>query len=198
MRYFRWPQYGGDDNVPSLVWDLSIQLSNIREWELMAGKYIERWDTNTIAYYNEEVEYTDFPFTGLLPVYSTKLKSLMENLGIKDIQYLPLKIKRRDGAKEVDGYYIANYLKVVDCLDREQSEYQIWTKDNLLFWEKRPNMLGTFRDITKAVIDVNKISNVPIFRLWGLKMMVIIRGDIKQALEEAGITGCIFREIEVV
>jgi hypothetical protein len=198
MRYFRWPQYGGDDNVPSLVWDLSIQLSNISEWELMAGKYIERWDTNTIAYYNEEVEYTDFPFTGLLPVYSTKLKSLMENLGIKDIQYLPLKIKRRDGAKEVDGYYIANYLKVVDCLDREQSEYQIWTKDNLLFWEKRPNMLGTFRDITKAVIDVNKISNVPIFRLWGLKMMVIIRGDIKQALEEAGITGCIFREIEVV
>jgi hypothetical protein len=59
-------------------------------------------------------------------------------------------------------------------------------------------MLGTFRDVTKAVIDSKKIGDVPIFRLWGWEMMILVREDVKRAIEEAGITGCIFREIEVV
>jgi hypothetical protein len=203
MRYFRWDPYSGADEEESeSVWSLSIdsiELNNILVWDLRLGKYIEVWDTNTTAYYDKEVEYSDYPFaTGLLPVYSTRLKSLMEDLGIKGIQYLPLRIRRRDGAKEVDGYYIANYLIVIDCLDRERSVYQVWTKDNLLFWEKRPYMLGTFRDVTKAVIDSTKLSDAPIFRLWGWEIMVVVREDVKQAIEEAGITGCVFREIEVV
>jgi hypothetical protein len=200
MRYFRWSQYGGaDEYEPKSVWDLSIQLININEWDLMAGKYIEEWDTNTTAYYDEEEEHTDYPFaTSLLPVCSTRLKSLMENLGLENIQYLPLRIIRRDGPKEVDGYYIANYLNVIDCLDRERSVYQVWTKDNLLFWEKRLQRLGTFRDVTKAVIDSKKIGDAPIFRLWGWEMMVVVRENVKQVIEEAGITGCMFREIEVV
>jgi hypothetical protein len=200
MRYFRWVPYSGaDEDESESVWSLSIQLKNIQEWDLMLGKYIEGWDTNTTAVYDEDIEYTDFPIaTGLLPVYSTRLKLLMENLGLEDIQYLPLRIRRRDGGKEVDGYYIANYLNVIDCLDRERSVYQVWTKDNLLFWEKRPFMLGTFRDVTKAVIDSKKPGDTPIFRLWGWEMMVVVREDVKLAIERAGITGCVFREIEVV
>jgi hypothetical protein len=201
MRYFRWdPFSGADEEESESVWSLSTGLNNIQEWDLRLGKYIEDWDINTTAYYyDEEIEYSDYPFAdGLLPVYSTRLKSLLEDLGIEGIQYLPLRIKRQDGAKEVDGYYIANYLNVIDCLDRERSVYQVWTKDNLLFWEKRPQRLGTFRDVTKAVIDSKKISDAPIFRLWGWEMMVVVREDVKRAIEEAGITGCMFREIEVV
>lgn len=200
MKYFRWDPYSGiDEEESESVWSLSIQLKNIQEWDLRIGKYIKVWDTNITAVYDEEIEYSDYPFaTGLLPIYSTRLKSLMENLGLKSIQYLPLRIRRRDGAKEVDGYYIANYLNVIDCLDRERAVYQIWTKDNLLFWEKRPYMLGTFRDVTRAVLDSKKIGDVPIFRLWGWEMMVMVREDVKQTIEEAGITGCVFREIEVV
>ena len=201
MRYFRWSQFGGADEYeePKLVWDLSILLKNINEWDLMACKYIEDWDCTTTALYEEEVEYTDYPFTScLLPIYSTRLKLLMEDLGMNDIQYLPLKISRKDGAKEVDGYYIANYLRMIDCLNREQSVYQVWTRDTLLFWEKRPFMLGTFRDVRKAVLDSDKVNNAPIFRLWGWEMMVIVREDVKQAIEKAGITGCVFRGLEVL
>jgi hypothetical protein len=199
MKFFRWSQFGGADEIqPISVWYLSIKLEKIREWDLMAGKHISNWDTNTIAIYDEELEYTDYPFTSdSLPVYSSRLKSLMEELGIEGIQYLPLKIGRRDGVINVNGYHIANYLRVIDCLDRERSVYQVWTKENLLFWEKRPYMLGTFRDVKKAVINSEKIGNVPIFRLWGWELMVIVREDVKQAVEEAGIIGCVFREIEV-
>lgn len=201
MRYFRWDPYSGaneEDIKP--VWSLSIQLTDIREWDLRVGRYIESWNSNTTAIYDDEnIEYSDYPFaTGLLPVYSERLKSLMENLVIYGIQYLPIRILKRDGAKEVGGYHIANYLNVIDCLDRERSVYQIWTKENLLFWEKRPHVLGTFRDVTKAVIDSKKTGDIPIFRLWGWEMMVVVRENVMEAIEEAGITGCVFREIEVV
>lgn len=201
MRYFSWDQYSGPDEKDSEPpWSLSTELDNIREWDLRLGKCIEDWDPDTTAYYDdEEVEYSDYPFvSGLLPVYSARLRSLMEGLGIEGIQYLPLKIKRRDGTQEVEGYSIANYLNVIDCLDRERSVYEVWTKDNLLFWEKRPDMLGTFCDVRRAVIDSKKTGDVPLFRLWGWEMMVIVREDVKQAIEKAGITGCEFREIEVI
>ena len=86
MRYFRWSQFGGADEYeePKPVWDLSIQLKDINEWDLMTCKYIEDWDINSTAFYEEELEYTDYPFTtGLLPVYSTRLKLLVEDFGVK-------------------------------------------------------------------------------------------------------------------
>ena len=200
MQYFRWSQFGGEEeNEHILVWFLSIQLNSITEWDLMTGKYINDWDKNTTATYEEEVEYTDYPFTtGLLPVYSTRLKALMDNLGIEWIQYLPLTVKKHNLSKEIEGYFIANYLKVIDCLNRERSSYQVWTKENLLFWEKREYMLGTFRDVKKIVLDTNKINNAKIFRLWGWELAVIIREDLKREIEKAKITGCVFTPVEML
>jgi len=199
MKFYKWSQYGGADEIEPSIWSLSFELDNGVEWDLMAGKYIENWDVNIAATYDDEVDPTDYPFTSfLLPVFSPRLKELMESLGVEYIQYLPLKIRRSDGAKEVDGYHFANYLMVIDCLDREKSEYQIWTKENLLFWEKRPYMLGTFRYVKKAVINSDKIRNIPLFRLWGWECMVIVREDVKTAIEGAGITGCVFDEIEII
>ncbi len=199
MKFYKWSQYGGADEIEPLIWFLTIELNNGVEYKLMEGKFIENWDINITATYEEEVEPTDYPFTSfLLPVFSPRLKKIMERLGIEYIQYLPLKIQSKDGVKEIDGYHIANYLMVIDCLDREKSEYQIWTKENLLFWEKRLYMLGTFRYVKKAVINSNKIGDIPIFRLWGWECMVIVREDIKKAIDDAGITGCVFDEIEVI
>lgn len=46
------------------------------------------------------------------------------------------------------------------------------TKDNLLFWEKRPWMLGTFRDVKRVVLDPDKIGDAQLFRLWGWEDLV--------------------------
>jgi hypothetical protein len=105
-------------------------------------------------------------------------------------------IGRRTGDIFTD-FYISNYLRIVDCINKDESNYQIWTKENLLFWEKRPHKLGTFRDITKAVLEQKKIEEMPVFRVKGWEVMVVIRGDVKQAIEAEGITGCLFTEVEV-
>jgi hypothetical protein len=198
MDFFRWsPFVGGYENEPIEVWSLYIQDKQFNEWTLMSGEYINDWDASITAFYDKELDYSDYPFgPGLIPVYSSRLRLLMEDLKVNEIQYLPIKIKQRDGKKEVFGYTIANYLKIIDCLNREKSVYQVWTKDNLLFWEKRPYMLGTFRDVTKTVLDKGKIGDAKIFRLWGWKMMVVLREDVKQAIEGAGITGCDFYKLE--
>jgi hypothetical protein len=81
---------------------------------------------------------------------------------------------------------------VIDCLDRHKSKYEIWTQDNLLFWQKRPWMLGRFRDVQRAVLDETKIGRTPVFRLWGWEAMVVVRDDLKRAIADAGVTGCRF------
>jgi hypothetical protein len=201
MRFFRWTHdSGADEAAPSrLLWYLDIQMIELEPWDLMAGRRIENWNLDTTAYYEGEVAHIDFPFTDNdLPVYSPRLKLLMERLAVTEIQYLPLRVAHQDRRSEVSGYYLANYLRLIDCLDRKRSEYQVWTRDNLPFWEKRPRMLGTFRDVTKAVLDTTKIGDVRVFRVWGWDVMVVVGGDVKQAIEEAGMTGCRFTEIETI
>jgi hypothetical protein len=202
MKYYEWwPDDGEDD--PDLIpqWSLELELEVVgyHEWDFTEGNAISNWSAATTAYYEGKVKLTDYPFTiPQIPVCSDRLKQLMVQLGVNGIQYLPLQVRHRESNNEVEGYSIANYLHIVDCLDRQRSRYQVWTKENLLYWEKRPYMLGTFRDVTKMVLDSAKIGSRPLFRLWGWTLTVIVREDIKRAIEEAGITGCLFAEREVV
>jgi hypothetical protein len=57
--------------------------------------------------------------------------------------------------------------------------------------------LGTFRDIRKAVLDLEKIRDNRLFRLWGWGYTVVVRSDLKEAIEDAGITGCRFKRLAV-
>ena len=200
LSFYRWAQDAGSDDtdVPAYGY-LRIELPRPRVWELMKGQYDQDWDPHATAYLTQAPGLPDFPFTNNdLPVFSPRLKALLEAMGVGDVQYLPLRIKCELDGREIEGYHVANYLRLIDCLDRERSVYQVWTKENLLFWEKRPYMLGTFRDVQKAVLQGAKIAEVPVFRLWGWQMMVVVRGDVKEAMECAGITGCRFERLEVV
>jgi len=198
MRFYRWSQDGGADDPELPVGGyLSLQLGNLPWWELSAGRHIQNWDPETTAFYDEAGECPDFPFTSdSLPVYSPRLRALMEDLRVDGIQYLPLRIRGQISGKEIPGYCLVNYLHLIDCLDRERSSYQVWTKENLLFWEERAWMLGTFRDVRRAVLVESRIRDFQVFRLWGWSVMVVVREDMKSAIEEAAITGCWFTEIE--
>ncbi len=201
MRFYRWTEVGGADEPETVQpWILKrLQLVGLKEWDLDAGRYIEDWSPNNTAYYEWEGEHEDLACTTFnLHVYSPRLKRLMESLMVEGIQYLPLRIKHLHSDQEVHGYHIANYLHVIDCLDRERSRYEIWTEETLLFPEKVPWKIGKFRDVRKAVLERGRIGGVRVFRLWGWEMMVVVREDVKRAIEEAGLTGCQFWELEVV
>ena len=199
MKYYVWLQYGGaDQEPPDKVWTLEIDLCGMQVRDFKAGKQFSSWDVNTSAIYSEEAPHADYPFTiGLIPVHSSRLTALIHKECPDAVQYLPIRVKNRLTLHEIDGYSIANYLKVIDCLDREQADYEIWTKANLLFWEKRPWLLGTFRTINKFVLQSSRLTDDKVFWLWGWPM-TIIREDIKTLIEQAAITGCRFHEIKTV
>jgi len=198
MKYFRWT-HKSENSPGSILWTLSFDLENTLLWKLGEGKRVEGWDCSTFAYCSSGFEYTDFPFTiPEIPVYSAKLKQLMEKHVGDDVQFLPIQVKHKNSETLIPGYSIANYLRVIDCLDRSLSIYQVWTTENLLFWEKRPDMLGKFRDIRRPVLKVEKIGETQVFRLWGWESMVIISEDLKMKLEDSKITGGQFSELELV
>ena len=199
MVYFRWTQSEYIDQHKKINnWYLEKMFFVDQDpWDFKSGTSIESRDINATAIFRSETIYSDFPFTAFdVPVYSTKLKMLMEKHEPNSIQYLPLKIINENNNKHVNGYYIANYLNKIDCLDRINSKYEAWTKENLMFLKDRPQMLYTFRDIQKVVLDSKKISNNKIFRLWGWDVMIIVREDIKNIIEAANIIGCNFNKIE--
>lgn len=201
MRFYEWfPEADYDSaGLYNPNWGVTEpQFSaDIYWWDVKEGKYIQHWDSKTVATFHEDTEPTDFPFAGFaIPIYSSRLRELIERLGITDIQYLPLIMRGEKSNREITGYSIANYLSIIDCLHRQRSIYRIYTKSNLMFWEQRPEMLGTFTDVQKVVLDKSKIGESRLFRLWGYDI-VIVREDIKLALEQKEITGCKFTELEV-
>jgi hypothetical protein len=201
MRFYRWTQRT-DDRAQQLglyePWYLNIQLTQLTEWDLMAGQLIDSCP-EIVAHHEAGTAQVDFPLTSPdLPVHSLKLKRIIEQDELTKVQYLPLTIMRRGQNNLVEGYSVANYLNVIDGVDRQASVYQVWTEDNLVFWEKRPYLLGTFRDIPKLVLNSARVRDVPLFRLKGWELAVIVREDLKQAMEAATITGCRFVEVHVV
>jgi hypothetical protein len=174
-----------------------VELENTGLWQPQRGEFINKWDT--IEAYCDSRACTDFPFTiPQIPVYSSKLRATVENEVDNEVQFLSIHVRHKRSGREIPGYYIANYLRVIDCLDRGLSHYQIWTKENLLYWEERPHKLGKFRDVSNAVLSRGAIGDVQLFRVWGWEMMTVIREDLKIKIEQAHITGCLFTELESV
>jgi hypothetical protein len=198
MKFYRWTQNEISQNPnPDLKGYLEIIIDDIDKWKLMSGDYWQDSLCDLQAF--SEGELLDFPFTNNdLHVYSAKLVDLMLGLGVTQIQYIPLKIINRWNDQEILDYSIANYLQVIDCLDRVRSKYKVWTKENLLFWEKRSYMLGTFQGVSEVVLNKDHIGDSKLFRLWGWNCMVVVREEIKTSIEKAGITGCLFSELEVI
>lgn len=201
MKYFRWTQseYLDKSKTVQNLYLEKINLADQDRWIINSSQKLESWNANPTAVFEGSFIHSDFPFTAYdIPVFSQKLKSLIEKIAPGSVQYLALDIFNESTKSHLSGYYIANYLHNIDCLDRSLSKYEVWTKDNLLFWEDRPQMLNTFRDIKKIVLNSKLIGESKLFRLWGWDVMVIANEDVKNSIELANITGCNFREIETV
>jgi hypothetical protein len=78
-------------------------------------------------------------------------------------------------------------------LDLERSIYDVYGPDWI-----RPEQRGQIAGVWKAVLRREAIGEARVFRLEEFDLIVVIREDVKAAMEGAGITGCWFQELEVV
>ncbi len=113
-------------------------------------------------------------------VFSTRLRELLDSLGIDNIEYYTLEIVDPRTGKKFSDYRIANVVGLVDCVDREKSDCKYFDD-------------GEIKRIHKLVLDESRIpSKLRIFRLAGRTVLTVVHQSIKEAIESAGITGCVF------
>src|SRR6266850_4272665 len=121
---------------------------------------------------------------GVLMVTDRLKKVLEESLSGKT-EYLPFSLLNTKG-KPVDGtFWVANLNEVADCVDRERTEGT----------EARTRP-GTYAEITKLVLDMDKIPKGPnLFRIAPSPEIFVARDDIRAALEKGGFSGIRFLEL---
>jgi hypothetical protein len=122
------------------------------------------------------------------PLFSPGMRHLMEDVLPGVIQFLPFRFQRLDGTGQVAGYCVGQILRRVDCLDRNRTK----VRNN---W--RPvNDSGDFGTYAPLVLSRSLIGQEKLFRIAGSCGTIVIREDVKRAIEDAGFTGQRFDLLE--
>ncbi len=113
-------------------------------------------------------------------VVSTRLRELLDSLDIDNIEYYNLEMVEPRTGESFSDYKIANVVGLVDCVDRDKSDLKY-------FYD------GDIKRIHKLVLDESRIpSGLHIFRLAGRTVLTVVHWSVKEAIESAGLTGCVF------
>jgi len=165
------------------------------DWDFCEGKLIEPWDGSAWLKATEPEDHgtpDDVLQNHLgLPVFSARLRRVLEQAGVGGIQYLPLQVFRPDGSK-VEGYSIANLLNVVPALDRERSDFDVFPAE-----EPFLDRAGQVEGIRKAVLLADAIAGYDIFRLQEYPLTSYASERFKNLFLVSGFTGFGFREVKV-
>ncbi|MCF6323059.1 MAG: hypothetical protein L3J89_01835 [Gammaproteobacteria bacterium] len=117
-------------------------------------------------------------------VFSARLCELLHKVMVDNIQYFDFDIISPKDSKIYTNYKIANVVGLVDCVDKDKSD--------LTFYDS-----GTIEFIDKLVLDETKIPlELKIFRLLNRTTLPVVHQSVKDAILNAGITGCLFYKPE--
>lgn len=174
MNYFEWI---GDLNAIKI----HFPERSFRDYWMVEGNPVIGWDENLTATYSCNNS-PDFDF-GLAdngwPVFSQRMRSVIEQYSSQLVQFLPFRLVYGINSKNASGYFVGQILKLVDCLDRVNTKVRnTWLPINE--W-------GDYGTIHPIVIDNSKIKDVPIFRIYGKCITIVVREDIINLLKSLGI-----------
>jgi hypothetical protein len=124
--------------------------------------------------------------SSLIPVVDERVVHLFERLGLQEVQFIPVTVAGHAGP-----YFILNSLRSLRCIDDARClEVEYWKPE-----DGRPDKEGQYRVVTGMRIDPAKAGDARIFRPWGWDVSLVVSEDLKEALEQADITGTKFEEV---
>jgi len=162
---------------------ISFPEDDFNGWWMVEGTEVEGWDERLIAVYPAD-EAPNFDFTEAMnswPVFSSKMRGFLAKEAPGMIQFLPFRLQREDGTAEVLGFCVGQVLRVIDCLDRNRTKV---AND----W-KPINEFGDYDTRGPLVLDRNLIGKERLFRIRGDCLHIVIREDLRDAIEGAGFAG---------
>lgn len=117
---------------------------------------------------------------GLITLYHDSLKKVLTDFGVDNIQYFPVKLRNPAGSTRPmpveNGYWIANIIGVIKCVDRKNS--------TLI-----PLPSGIGEDLGPFQILASKTKGAPIFRLAEDPTLVIVTEKLVDHLIASEICG---------
>lgn len=183
MNYYEW--LGELDSAEINFPDLEFN-----GFWMVEGKPVIGWTDYMIAVYMCAAT-PRFEFGMALnswPIFSPAMQALMERLTPGVIQFLPFRFQRLNGKDQVAGYCVGQILRVVDCLDRQRTS----VRNN---WEPI-NAGGDFGVMRPFALSRSGIGDEKLFRIQGKRGTIVIREDVRHAIESAGFSGQRFDLIE--
>lgn len=164
----------GDSSVQDPIWQSG------RRFE--PGEY----DFSRLIFQSETPHVEPFPDFSRdghgCPVMSTRLKELLTASGIDNVDYYPASIIEYENDEPRPGYWAANVVGLVNCMDRNGS----------VFTEMR----GRILNLQRLSIDENEAVGKDFFRLADIPRILLIDKRFKGVLEDNGITGTQLIELD--
>lgn len=127
---------------------------------------------------DEKIVYTDIINPGV-PLFSNKMKSTLDNLGIDTIDYYPVQLINSETKEILAEYWLALVLKIIACIDLDKTEFKQTTSKTTV--------------ISRFSIDHNKVAGAKLFRLHNIPSLIIINEELKNALSKIGFNGVRFK-----
>ncbi|VAW86808.1 hypothetical protein MNBD_GAMMA16-169 [hydrothermal vent metagenome] len=134
---------------------------------------------DSIHYPDQSKLYDIVPALDAVLVINNKVKNVLNNMNVDNIEYLPIRLWDHQKSPVSDDYYILNPLGSVDFIDMEKSECAMSALNK-----------GQINDIDDLVINMNKVpKEAKLFRATTMMRQVFIHDDLRIALGNEGIQG---------
>ena len=163
-----------------------------RKYELLQGvPRLETWPESVVLDFSKHraeglflPDTVDNAFGWIL--VSGACKAALDAVPDDDVEFLPVTIRNHRGRVASDDYWIVNVLRLVEAVDRQRSEFEPDAAD--------PSQI--FR-IDRLVLDPSVVADgPPLFRLAERPRLVLLRADLAEQVEAAGLTGNVFVPVD--
>lgn len=162
----------------------------IRTSELYEGKVINDWNKDFTFYYNskEGYKYVDYQSNNLgWFLISPKFTQIINSVGVKGIQFLPVIIKEVNTGEILEGFSVVNITRLTEALNLQNSVYsEIEARGK------------KYINVIKYALSKDKLNGLNFLRLKDHEFVTFVSDEIKIELEKNKITGCDFLEVKVV
>lgn len=187
MRYYKLIyDYEQDDNYVNC--DVA-SIGNMNEYITISGEEIKQWDEVVFEYDSKEgnvlTDYLANLYRWFIVSenFSNKTQKILES----QVQFLPIKVIDRFSGIQVNSYFAANIVTVIDALDLDNSKYDVFELDD----EK-------IISVEKYALKSSEIVNSHIFRLKNDTIPIFISETLKKVIEDNEFTGFEFLEVDVI
>ncbi|MFY2558192.1 imm11 family protein [Corallococcus terminator] len=120
------------------------------------------------------------------PVVHARVASVFSELAPEEVQTLPVEIEGQS-----EQFFILVATQLIRCIDEKATQEVLkWTLE-----DGRPEKVGKYRDVWGMRIDASQVGDAKVFRAWGWPIVLIVREEIRDALDRMGATGTKFQEV---